>query len=271
MSSNPKSAVTAQDILRFKSEQRKITALTAYDATFARLEDEAGIDIILVGDSLGMVIQGQPHTLSVTMDELIYHTRACARGVSRALLVADMPFLSYQVSVEEALRNAGRCLKEGGAAAIKLEGGEFIAPTIERLVRIGIPTMGHVGMQPQMVNIYGGYKIQGRDSVQAQRILGDALAVERAGAFAIVLEKIPQVLAAEITNQLTIPTIGIASGPHCDGQILVNYDMFGLTDQFKFKFVRRYFEGADLVREAVKRYSEDIRSGSFPAEGESFG
>lgn len=248
----------------------KIVALTAYDATFARLEDEAGIDLILVGDSLGMVIQGHENTIPVTLEDVIYHTRACSSSVKRALLVADMPFMSYQASPEQALLNAGRCLKEGGAQAVKLEGGEEIAETIRRLVDIGIPVMGHVGMQPQMVNIYGGYKLQGRKSTDAKQILRNAEAVQDAGAFSIVLEKITRGLAAEITKRLKIPTIGIAAGPECDGQILVNYDLFGLADQFSFKFVRRYLELAKDIREAVAKYGEDIREGRFPSDEESF-
>lgn len=265
-----KDAITASMIMAMKRRGEKIVALTAYDATFARLEDEAGIDIILVGDSLGMVIQGHADTIPVTIDDVIYHTRACARGIKRALLVADMPFMSFQASVEQALVNAGRCLKEGGAGAVKLEGGEHIADTVRRLVEVGIPVMGHIGMRPQMVNIYGGYRIQGRKSEQAECIIRDAEAIQEAGAFSIVLEKIPRGLAAEITGRLKIPTIGIAAGPDCDGQILVNYDLFGLADQFNFKFVRRYLEMARDVRDAVSRWSEDIRSGSFPNDDESF-
>ena len=264
------SAITASYIRSMKRRGEKITALTAYDATFARLEDEAGIDIILVGDSLGMVIQGHPDTIPVTLDEVIYHTKACARAVKRALLVADMPFMSFQASVEQAMINAGRCMKEGGAGAVKLEGGEYLAETIRRMVEVGIPVMGHVGMRPQMVNIYGGYKLQGRKSRQSEQIMLDAIAAEEAGAFSIVLEKIPRSLAAEITGRLKIPTIGIGAGPDCDGQILVNYDLFGLADQFSFKFVRRYLELANDIREAVAKYGEDIRSGEFPNDEESF-
>ncbi len=265
-----KSPVTASEIFKMKNRGEKITALTAYDATFARLEDEAGIDIILVGDSLGMVIQGHKDTIPVTLDDMIYHCRACSRGVERALLVADMPFMSYQASVEQALLNAGRCLKEGRVQAVKLEGGEAIAETIRRLIEVGIPVMGHIGMQPQMVNVYGGYRLQGRKSFEAERIIHNAEAVQDAGVFSIVLEKIPKGLAGEITKRLKIPTIGIAAGPDCDGQILVNYDLFGLADQYKFKFVRKYLEMARDVREAVKKYGEDIRSGNFPSEAESF-
>ncbi|NQU04471.1 MAG: 3-methyl-2-oxobutanoate hydroxymethyltransferase [Calditrichaeota bacterium] len=262
--------VTVNRIMAMKRQGKKIIALTAYDAMFARLEDEAGIDLILVGDSLGMVVQGHKDTIPVTIDDTIYHTRACAGVVKRALLVADMPFMSYQESVEQALHNAGRCMKEGGAGAVKLEGGAYIAETVRRLVEVGIPVMGHIGMQPQMVNIYGGYKIQGKKSGQAKQIMRDAEAIQNAGAFSIVLEKVPRELAADITKKLKIPTIGIAAGPDCDGQILVNYDFFGLADQFNFKFVRKYMEMAQDVRNAVGKWSEDIRSGDFPNDDESF-
>ncbi len=262
--------ITTTRLVRMKRHGDKIVALTAYDATFARLEDEAGIEVILVGDSMGMVIQGFETTLPVTLDDIVYHTKACRRGIKRALLVADMPFMSYQVSVEEALRNAGRCIKEGGADAVKLEGGVNIASTVQRLVEAGIPVMGHIGMQPQRVNQYGGYKLQGRSEKQMAAILEDAKAIELAGAFSVVLEKVPRGLAAEITKQLTIPTIGIASGADCDGQILVNYDMLGLADQYHFKFVRYYADMANSIREAVNQYGEDIRSGGFPSDDESF-
>ena len=263
-------AVTVGEIVAMKERGGKIVALTAYDATFARLEDEAGVDIILAGDSLGMVIQGLETTLPVTLEEVVYHTRACSRGIQRALLVSDMPFLSYQASLEQAVISCGRCLKEGGAHAVKLEGGAWLADTIRRLVEIGIPVMGHVGMQPQKVREYGGFTLQGGSEADAERILQDAVAVEQAGAFSIVLEKIPRGLAARITKTLHIPTIGIAAGPDCDGQILVNYDLLGLADQFKFKFVRRYLELGGEIREAVRRYGDDIRAGRFPADKESF-
>jgi len=262
--------VRTTSLLDMKRNNRKIVALTAYDATFARLEDEAGIDVMLVGDSLGMVIKGHATTLPVTVDEVIYHTRACRRGIKHALLVSDMPFLSYQTSLRDAIYNAGRCLKEGSAAAVKLEGGETIADTIRRLVEVGIPVMGHVGMQPQMVRVYGGFTLQGKEKEEAECIMRDAIAVQDAGAFAVVLEKVPRSLAAEITKKLVIPTIGIASGPDCDGQILVNYDMLGLIDKYNFRFVRRYTEMARDIREAVKNYGDDIRAGRFPSEDESY-
>jgi len=262
--------VTPYELGAMKVRGEKITALTAYDATFARIEDSAGVDVILVGDSMGMVIQGYDTTLPVTIDEMVYHTRACSRGIKRAMLVADMPFMSYQASEEMALVNAGRCLKEGNAHAIKLEGGETIAPSIRRMVDVGIPVMGHIGMQPQRVRAYGGYRIQGRHEDAAEQIMRDALAVQEAGAFSVVLEKIPRGLAARITEQLAIPTIGIASGPDCDGQILVNYDMLGLADQYNFKFVRLYAELAKDIRTAIGTYRDDIRSGAFPSADESF-
>lgn len=262
--------LTAWDIIKMKVNKRPIVALTAYDATFARLEDEAGTDVILVGDSLGMVIQGHKNTLPVTIDEMIYHTKACARTIKHALLVSDMPFMSYQTSTRDAMVNAGRCIKEGGASAVKLEGGEFIAETVSCLVKSGIPVMGHIGMRPQMVNVYGGFKLQGKSDKQAQQIIKDAKAIQDAGAFSIVLEKIPMELAKVITNELTIPTIGIAAGPHCDGQILVNFDMLGLSDQYNFRFVRKYAELGSTIREAVTKYAQDIRNGNFPSEEESF-
>ncbi len=266
--SNPK--VTVSTIRKMKRDGVKIVALTAYDATFAQLEDEAGVDVILVGDSLGMVIQGFETTLPVTIDDVIYHTRAASRGIQRAMLVSDMPFMSYQVSSDEALRNAGRCIKEGGADAVKMEGGEEICETIHRMVGCGIPVMAHVGMQPQKVRSYGGFTLQGRRASQAEKIMRDALAVEQAGAFSVVIEKTTRSLAADITTKLKIPTIGIASGVDCDGQILVNFDLLGLSDKYRFKFVRRYLELASDIREAVSQWGNDIREGSFPNEEESF-
>lgn len=253
-----------------KRRGEKISALTAYDVTFARLIDEGGVEIILVGDSLGMVIQGHDTTLPVTLDEMVYHTRACSRGVKRALLVSDMPFMSYQSSIEQAMMNCGRCIKEGGASAVKLEGGAEIAPTIRRLVDAGIPVMGHVGMQPQRVRLYGGFGIQGKDMPVAKKIIRDAEVVAEAGAFAIVVEKVPRDLAVKITKAVSIPTIGIASGAGCDGQILVSYDMFGLTDQYKFKFVRKYIDMAQIVRDSVGKFRDDVRIQSFPSDAESF-
>lgn len=262
--------ITTTRLQRLKQKGEKIVSLTAYDATFAHLIDEAGVDFILVGDTLGMVIQGHETTLPVTVDDVLYHTRMVRRGIKRALLVADMPFMSYQITPEEALRNAGRLMKEGGADAVKLEGGAYLAETIRRLVEAGIPVMGHVGMQPMKVHQYGGYKLQGQRKSQADMIREDANAVQDAGAFAVVLEKISRKLAAELSSSLKIPTIGIASGVDCDGQILVSYDMLGIADQYNFKFVRKYLNLADDIRTAVKDYGNDIRRSKFPSEDESF-
>ncbi|HJL19254.1 MAG TPA: 3-methyl-2-oxobutanoate hydroxymethyltransferase [Sandaracinaceae bacterium LLY-WYZ-13_1] len=263
--------VTAPKLRRMKERGDKIVMLTAYDATFARMLDEAEVDVLLVGDSLGMVIQGQDSTLPVTVDEVVYHTRAVARGCSRPLVVGDMPFMSYQVTPEEALRNAGRFLSEGGAQAVKLEGGESVAPTIRRIVEAGIPVMAHVGLTPQSVHAMGGFKVQGKSDAQAERILRDAHAVQDAGAFALVLEGIPAPLAARITAELEIPTIGIGAGVECDGQVLVCYDMLGLTPDLKPKFVKRYAELFDAGVEAARRYADEVRAGAFPSAAHSFG
>jgi 3-methyl-2-oxobutanoate hydroxymethyltransferase len=249
----------------------RITMVTAYDATFARLFDEAEIDVVLVGDSLGMVVQGQPSTLPVTVDEVIYHCRAVARGARRAHIVGDMPFLSWQVSPEEALRNAGRFLAEGGAHAVKLEGGVEAAATIERVVSAGIPVMAHVGLTPQSVHAMGGFRIQGKTEAAAARVLRDAKAVEDAGAYALVLEGIPTDLAERITQTLDIPTIGIGAGPHCDGQVLVCYDLLGLTPDLKPKFVKRYATFFDDGVAAARRYRDEVRAGTFPTEEHAFG
>mgnify|MGYP003575103481 FL=1 len=262
--------VTVPDIIRKKSQNQKITCLTAYDYSFARILDQAGIDILLVGDSLGCVFQGQANTLPVTMDEMIYHTRAVARGRKRALVVGDMPFLSYQVSQEQAIKNAGRLLQEGRAEAVKIEGGLAIQATIAAIVKIGIPVMGHVGLTPQSVHRFGGYKIQGKSKEQREAIMGDALAVEEAGAFAVVLEGIPLELAREISERLAIPTIGIGAGPHCDGQVLVIHDMLGLFDDFTPKFVKRYADIKAVVTGAVKGFISEVCERKFPDEEHSF-
>lgn len=244
---------------------------TAYDATFARMFDEAGTDILLVGDSLGMVVQGLDTTLPVTVDEIIYHARAVSRGAKRAHLVGDMPFMSYQVSPEQALTNAGRMLAEGGMHAVKLEGGADLAPTIRRLTSAGIPVMGHVGLTPQSVHAMGGFKVQGKDREEADRVLSDAMAVAQAGAYALVLEGIPRALAANITAQLAIPTIGIGAGPQCDGQVLVCYDMLGLTPDRVPRFVKAYEQFYERGLNAVSAYCEEVRSGAFPTAAHSFG
>jgi 3-methyl-2-oxobutanoate hydroxymethyltransferase len=262
--------VTVPEIVKMKAAGQKITVLTAYDYSFARILDDAGVDILLVGDSVGSVIQGQDSTLPVTLDEMIYHSRAVARGRKRALLVADMPFLSYQVSVEEAKRNAGRFLSEGGAEAIKIEGGVDMLGTIGAIVRMGIPVMGHVGLTPQSIHRFGGYKIQGKEKDARAGIVQDALAVEKGGAFSIVLEGIPLDLAREITQRLTIPTIGIGAGVHCDGQVLVVHDMLGLFDMYTPKFVKRYADLKGVMADAVKRYIAEVREGSFPDDEHSF-
>ncbi|OGQ79572.1 MAG: 3-methyl-2-oxobutanoate hydroxymethyltransferase [Deltaproteobacteria bacterium RIFCSPLOWO2_12_FULL_60_19] len=262
--------VTAPEIRRMKQRGEKITALTAYDYSFARILDHAGVDILLVGDSLASVIQGHESTLPVTLDEMIYHTRLVARGRKRALVVADMPFLSYQISIEEAKRNAGRFLSEGAAEAVKVEGGVAMRETIEAIVRIGIPVMGHIGLTPQSIHRFGGYKVQGKEKDEKEKIVQDALAVEEAGAFSIVLEGIPLDLAQEITLRLTIPTIGIGAGVHCDGQVLVVHDMLGLFDMYTPKFVKRYADLSAVMTEAVQRYIKEVREGSFPGDEHSF-
>ena len=262
--------ITVPHILKMKQRGEKITCLTAYDYSFARILDEAGVEMLLVGDSLGCVVQGQPNTLAVTMDEMIYHTRLVARGRKRALLISDMPFLSYQTSREQALQNAGRFLKEAGAEAVKLEGGVTVRETIDAIVKAGIPVMGHVGLTPQSVHQFGGYKIQGREKDRRERVLGDALAVEEAGAFSIVLEGMPLELAKEITERLTIPTIGIGAGAHCDGQVLVIHDMLGLFDDFTPKFVKRYADLKNTVTGAAKEFIGDVKEKKFPTEEHSF-
>ncbi len=245
--------------------------VTAYDATFARMMDAAGVDVILVGDSLGMVIQGQSSTLPVTLDELIYHSRAVMRGTRRAHVIGDMPFLSYQTSPEMALGNAGRLLKEGGVESIKLEGGREFADVIYRMVRMGIPVVGHVGLMPQRVHSMGGFKVQGRNADDADAILEDAIAVAQAGAFMVVVEGVPAALAARISRSLEVPTIGIGAGVDCDGQVLVSYDLLGLNDTMKPKFVKRYEEFFAKGVEATKTYIDEVRTRVFPGEEHSFG
>jgi len=262
--------VTIHTLKQMKSRGERITALTAYDATFARLLDESRVEVLLVGDSLGMVIQGQETTLPVTLEDIIYHTRAVVRGASRAHVVADMPFMSYQTSLGDALSNAGRLVKEGGAHSVKLEGGAQHAELVSRLVECGIPVMGHVGLTPQSFHQMGGFKVQGRKAGQAQQLIDDAQCLENAGAYALVLEGIPHEIATEITQTLSIPTIGIGAGAGCDGQILVVYDLLGMNDSFKPKFVRRYEHLATRIRTAVDAFVEDVRHGTFPEEQESF-
>ncbi|MCP9451659.1 MAG: 3-methyl-2-oxobutanoate hydroxymethyltransferase [Nitrospira sp.] len=261
--------MTVPDLQRYKEDQKKIVAVTAYDALFARIVEQAGIETILVGDSLGMVVQGRTTTLSVTMSEMLYHTRLVARAVRQSLVIGDMPFMSYQISKEEALWNAGRFL-QAGAHAVKLEGGAVIADRIEAMTSIGIPVIGHLGMTPQSVNQYGGYKVRGKDRRQAEQLVADAKILEQAGARAIVLEAVPASLAKTITEQLTIPTIGIGAGPHCDGQVLVLYDLLGLFDDFVPKFVKPYAHLRADVLHALQRYKKEVEHGTFPGPSESY-
>ncbi len=262
--------ITAPIIVNMKKEGEPISALTAYDYLMALYLDDAGLDIILVGDSGAMVFSGHDSTIPITVDELIYHTKAASRGVKRALLVADMPFLSYQITPEDALRNAGRFIKEGGAEAVKLEGGEEMAATVNRIVNAGIPVMGHLGLTPQSVNKFGGYKVQARTRAAVDKLVSDAIALEQSGVFAIVLEKIPSAAAKIVTEKITVPTIGIGAGPHCDGQILVTHDMLGLFEKFRPKFVRIYAELGHLIREATARYVDDVKKNNFPGKDESY-
>jgi 3-methyl-2-oxobutanoate hydroxymethyltransferase len=261
---------TIRDIQEFKDRGEKFAMITAYDYPSARLVDEAGIPIILVGDTLGMVVLGYDSTIPVTMDDIVHHARAVVRGAANAVVVADMPFLSYQVSEEEALRNAGRLIQETGATAVKLEGGASVAPTVARIVQAGIPVMGHVGLTPQSVNQLGGYKLQGTTPRAAVQILTDAAALQEAGAFAVVLETISARLGKLVTKRLSIPTIGIGAGRSCDGQVQVFHDMLGLFEAFKPRHARRYAELGAEIRAATARYIEDVRSGAFPGEAESF-
>ncbi len=262
--------ITVPEIIKMKQRGEKITCLTAYDYSFARILDEAGVDILLVGDSLGCVVQGRENTLSVTLDEMIYHTRAVARGTEHALVVGDMPFLSYQASKEQAVQNAGRFLQEAGAEAVKLEGGVAMRETIAKIVEVGIPVMGHVGLTPQSIHRFGGYKIQGKGKDQREAVLRDALAVEEAGSFALVLEAIPRELAGEITGRLSVPTIGIGAGASCDGQVLVIHDMLGLFQDFTPKFVKRYADLKGVITTAVKQFVGEVRAEKFPGEEHSF-
>ena len=261
---------TILDIQNMKQSGEKITVLTAYDYPFARLMDQAGIDMILVGDSVATVFSGHDNTLPATVDEMIYHTRAVVRGVSSSLIVTDMPFMSYQVDCSDARRNAGRLIKEGGAQAVKLEGGENIASVIKSLTDIDIPVVAHIGLTPQSIHRMGGFKVQGRQEEQAKRLLLDAKAVEAAGAFALVLEGIPRKLAAEITASVEIPTIGIGAGPECDGQVLVIHDILGLCEKYSPKFVKKYVDLSQPITDAVNCYISDVKDGVFPADEHTF-
>lgn len=262
--------VTVPSLGRLKRDGQAIAMVTAYDATFARLVDEAGVDVILVGDSLGMVMQGHPHTLEVTLEHMAYHARCVRRAVQRAHLVVDMPFMSYQVSPEQALMSAGRLIQEGGAEAVKLEGGARVVDAVRKIVSAGIPAMGHVGLTPQSVHEFGGFRVQARDEDAAERLRQDALALQDAGAYALVLEGIPAPLARQVSESLAIPTIGIGAGVGCDGQVLVMQDLLGLDDRFKPRFVKRYAQLAAVVRDAFSEFARDVRERRFPADEHSF-
>jgi len=261
--------MTIPDFQRYKREKKKVIVVTAYDALFTRILEQAGIEVILVGDSLGVVVQGKPNTLSVTMEDMLYHTQLVAGTAQKSLVISDMPFMSYQASKEDALRNAGRFL-QAGAHAVKLEGGAAMADRVSAMTQVGIPVIGHLGMTPQSINQYGGYKVQGKGKDQAKALLADAKALEEAGAVALVLEAIPTPLAKTMTEQLTIPTIGIGAGPHCDGQVLVLYDLLGMFDDFVPKFVKPYAHLKAEALQALRRYKEEVEQGKFPSDSESY-
>ncbi len=261
--------MTILEVQQYKRERKKLVVVTAYDALFAGIVEQAGIRVILVGDSLGVVVQGKANTLSVTMEDMLYHTKLVAGAAPRALVIGDMPFMSYQVSTEEAVRNAGRLL-QAGAAAVKLEGGAVMADRVKAMTSLGIPVVGHLGMTPQSVHSLGGYKVQGKMEDQAAKLLDDARALEAAGAFALVLEAIPAELARRVTQALSISTIGIGAGPHCDGQVLVLYDLLGLFDTFIPKFVKTYAHLKTDALQALSRYKEEVEQGRFPSDSESY-
>ena len=256
--------ITVADFARRKAAGGKVTMLTAYDYPVAKLVDDSGVDAVLVGDSLGMVVLGYDSTAPVTMDEMIHHAKAARRGVARALLIGDMPFLSFRGTIDDAVRNASRFIQEAGCDAVKLEWKQGIEDTAKAIVDAGIPVIGHVGLTPQTAAGEGGYGMRGKDADSAARILGQAVALQEVGCFAMVLECVPDLLAQEITRRLKIPTIGIGSGPFCDGQVVVTYDMIGLFERMKPRFVKRYANAADLVRQAAAAYIQDVRSGEFP-------
>lgn len=263
--------VSPHDLVAMKQRGERIPMITAYDHPTARLVDEAGIPVILVGDSLGMAVLGYNSTIPVTLDNVIYHTKAVVRGAHRPLIIADLPFMSYHISLDDALRNAARLLQEGGAQAVKLEGGAVVVETVRRLVDCGIPVQGHLGLTPQSVYQLGGYRLQGRDEAAARQLRDDAQRLQDAGAFSCVLELIPAPLAREITQALTIPTIGIGAGPFCDGQVQVMTDLLGLNPEFNARHVRRYASLAEVIRDALSRYASDVRERQFPGPSESFG
>ena len=266
----PRARITAPGIVEMKRKGEIITSVTAYDFPTARLADEAGIDILLVGDSLGTVVLGYESTLPVTVDDIVHHTKAVVRAKPRALVVADMPFMSYQASLEDAIRNAGRLIQEGGADAVKLEGGERVAEIVKKLVESGIPVMGHLGLTPQSVLTFGGFRVQARGEADQERLAREARALETAGCFSLVLEGIPAKLGAEVSRSLTIPTIGIGAGPGCDGQVLVSHDLLGFYHGHQAKFVRRYAVLNATVRDAYQRFVADVRARRFPDERESY-
>lgn len=270
LSSDKPRVVTTKTVLTMKATGEKISMLTAYDFLVARLLDQVGTDIILVGDSLGNVVHGYETTLPVTVDDMIHHAKAVKRAVKNALIVVDMPFMSFQTTTDDAVRNAGRIMKEVGVGAVKLEGGAYIADIVRHLVKIGIPVMGHLGLTPQSINKFGTYEVRATTAQEADELLNDARVLAEAGCFAIVLEKIPSSLAKTVTKAISVPTIGIGAGPHCDGQVLVVYDMLGLTEEFKPRFVRRYTELAEIMRKAFRQYILDVKGKHFPSDKESY-
>lgn len=264
------SKITIHDLLKKKNEKRKITMITAYDYPFARIVDEAGIDGIIVGDSVGMVVQGLENTLPVTMDEMIYHTKIVSKAVNNAMIIGDLPFMSYQVSIEEGVRNAGRFIKEAGATCVKIEGGAEVSEHIRRMTKSDIPVMAHIGLTPQSIHRMGGYKVQGKTEEAARRLIEEAHIAEDAGACSLLLEAIPMGLAKTITDSISIPTIGIGAGPYCDGQVLVLHDVLGLFERFLPKFAKRYVNLKEVALKAIKTYKEEVEKGIFPSEEQSF-
>ncbi|NGP88220.1 3-methyl-2-oxobutanoate hydroxymethyltransferase [Fodinibius halophilus] len=268
-SSRPKK-VTTQTVVEMKEQGEKISMLTAYDFTMARIIDQAGIEVILVGDSASNVMAGHETTVPMTMEQMIYHASCVVRGVDKALVIADLPFMSYQVTANEALTNAGRMMKEAGVHGVKLEGGRFVVDTVEKIVNAGIPVMGHLGLTPQSIYQFGTYKVRAKEDAEAEQLVEDAKALEEAGCFSLVLEKIPAELAARVTESISIPTIGIGAGEECDGQVLVTHDMLGLNKEFNPRFLRRYADMHSTMTKAVQQFITDIKSGDFPNENEQY-
>jgi 3-methyl-2-oxobutanoate hydroxymethyltransferase len=262
--------ITPVDVQAMKKQGKKISMLTAYDYPMALLEDRAGIDIILVGDSLAMTVLGYENTLPVTMDEMIHHTKAVVRGAKHPLIIGDMPFMSYNSSEREAILNAGRFMKEAGADAVKLEGGASVKEIVRAIVKGGIPVMGHIGLTPQTISMLGGFKVQGKDAQAAQKIIDDALSLEEAGAFSVLLEAVPAPIAKMVTERLTVPTIGIGAGVYCDGQVLVVHDMLGLFDRFTPKFAKKYVNLSETILKALEAYRDEVLKGEFPTDQHSF-